>query len=94
MVYMSFDKKTSGRTVKNENISKKGLVEELHKPIIRKFKKRKVHSTFIENIWDVNLADIQLISRFNKGFTFFICVIGIFSKYGWTHGRIGCSFKR
>ena len=57
MVYKYFDKKTSGRTVKNENISNKELTEELHKPIIRKFNKRKVHSHFIDNIWGADLAD-------------------------------------
>ena len=41
-------KKTSGETVKNEIVSNKELAEELHKPIIRKFEKRKVHSPFIE----------------------------------------------
>ena len=40
MVYKIFDKKTTGRTVKNENISNKELAEELPKPIIKKFKKR------------------------------------------------------
>ena len=40
------------------------LAEELHKSIIRKFKKRKVYSTFKDNIWDGDLADIQLISKF------------------------------
>ena len=44
MVYKFFDKKTSGRTVKYETISIKELVEELHKPIIRRFEKIKVHS--------------------------------------------------
>ena len=39
VVYKFFDKKASGGTVKNENISNKELAEELHKPIIRKFKK-------------------------------------------------------
>ena len=43
MVYKLFDKITSGRTAKNENISNKELAEELNKPIIRNFKKRKVH---------------------------------------------------
>ena len=43
-------KKTSGSVIKNENISDKELPEELHKPIIGKFKKRKVYSPFIENI--------------------------------------------
>ena len=31
----------------------------------------------------VDLADMQLISRFNKGFRFLLCVINIFSKYAW-----------
>ena len=42
MVYKFFDKKTSGSGIKNENISNKELAEDLHKPIIRKFKKRNV----------------------------------------------------
>ena len=77
-----FDKKTSSGTVKNENNSNKKLAEELHKPIIRKFKERKVHSPFIDNIWGADLADTQLISKFNKGFRFLLCVIDIF-KYAW-----------
>ena len=47
------------------------LAEELHKPIIRKFKKRAVYSRFKDNIWGADLADMQLISKFNKGFRFF-----------------------
>ena len=43
IVYKFFGKKTSGVTVKNENISNKELAEELQKPIIGKFKKRKVY---------------------------------------------------
>ena len=66
------DKSISGGTFKNEIISNKELAEELHKPIMWKFKKRKVHSSFIDNIWGADLADIQLISKFNKGFRFFI----------------------
>ena len=57
--------------------------EELHKPIIRKFKKRKMYSAFKDNIWGSDLADMQLISKFNKGFRFLLCVIDIFSKYAW-----------
>ena len=60
MVYRFFDKKTSDSNIKNENIPNKELAEELHKPIIRKFNKRKVHSLFIENIWGADLADMQL----------------------------------
>ena len=50
----------------------------IHKPIIRKFEKRKVQSPFIDNIWD---ADMQLISKFNIGIRFLLCVIDIFSTY-------------
>ena len=71
MFYKFFDKKTSGSGLKNENISSKEL--ELHKPIIRKFNKRKVHSPFIDNIWGANVADVQLISKFNKWFGFLLC---------------------
>ena len=56
---------------------------ELHKPIIRKFQKRKVHSSFIDNIWGPDLVDMQLISKFNKGIHFSLCVIDIFIKYTW-----------
>ena len=54
------------------------LAKELHKPIIRKFKKRKAYSGFKDNIWGADLADMQLISKFNKGFRFLLCVIDIF----------------
>ena len=50
------DKSASGSGIKNENISNQKLVEELHKPIIKKFKKRKVHSTFVYDVWGVDLA--------------------------------------
>ena len=83
MVLKMFDKKTSGCGIKIKNISNKKLAEELHKPIIRKFNKRKAHSTFIDNIWGLDLADMQLISEFNKGFRFVLRVIGIYSKYTW-----------
>ena len=50
------------------------LAEELHK-LIRKFNKRKVYSAFKDNIWAADLADMQLISKFNKGFRFLLCII-------------------
>ena len=61
MVCKIFDIKTSGSGIKNENISNKEVAEELHKPIIIKFKKWKVHSSFLENIWGVGLADMQQV---------------------------------
>ena len=83
MVYKFLDKNTSGSGIKNKIISNKELPEELHKPIIRKFKKRKVHSSFIDNIWGADLADMQIISKFSKGFRILLCVIDIYSKYAW-----------
>ena len=67
--------------LKNENMSDQQLAKELHKLIIRKFKKRKVHLPFIHNIWSADLAGMQLISKFNEGVHFLLCVIDIFSKY-------------
>ena len=43
------------------------LAEELHKPVIKKFNKRKVYSQFRDNIWGVDLADMQSLSNKNKG---------------------------
>ena len=86
MVYKFFDKKTSGSSIKNEKTTDAQLAEGLHKPIIRKFKKRKVYSSFKDNIWGADLADMQSISKFNKVFRILLCVIDIF--------RLGCSFKR
>ena len=86
MVYKFFDKKIAGSGVNTHAykfaLNNEKLPEELHKPIIRKFKKRKVYSGF-DNIWGADLADIQLISKFNKGIRFLLCVIDIFSKYAW-----------
>ena len=42
-----------------------------------------MYSSFRDNIWGVDLADMQLLSKFNKGYRFLLCVIDIFSKYAW-----------
>ena len=77
------DKSASSIGIKNGNISDQQLAEELHKPVIRKFNKRKVHSLFIDNIQGAELADMQLISKFNKGFRLLLRVTDIYSKYAW-----------
>ena len=59
------------------------LVEELHKPIIRKFEILKVYSPFKGNILGANSVDMQLISKFNKRFLFLLCVVDIYNKYAW-----------
>ena len=69
MVYKFFDKKNAVSGIKSTPQNEQ-LAEELHKPIIRKFEKRKVYSTFKDNIWGDDLADMILISKSNKGFRF------------------------
>ena len=91
MIYKFFEKKTKGSGVTmlaNKSATKstpqnEQLAEELHKPIIRKFKKRKVCSAFKDNILAADLANMQLISKFNKGFRFLLCVINIYRQYAW-----------
>ena len=70
-VYKFFVKKATSGAIKNEIISNKELAEELHKPIIRKFKKRKVQWPFIDNIWGADLTNMQLTSKFKKGLDFY-----------------------
>ena len=85
MVYKFFDKKSKGSGIKHVNTKlipqNQQLAEELYKPIIKKFEKRKVHAPFKDNIWGADLADMQLLSKYNKGIRFLSCVIDIFSKY-------------
>ena len=59
------------------------LAEELHKPIKRKFKKRRVFVNGIDKIWAADLVDMKALSDYNDGVTFLLLVIDIFSKYGW-----------
>ena len=81
MVYKYFDKKSACNGVNTNANNKYLLAEELHIPIIRKFKKRTVYSGFKDNIWGADLADMQLMSKFNKGFRALLCVIDILNKY-------------
>ena len=81
MVYKFFDKKSIGSGIKKDSSSI--LANDLHKPIIKKFDKRKVYSQFKDNIWGVDLADMQSLSRKNKGIKYLLCVIDLYSKYAF-----------
>ena len=59
------------------------LAEELHKPIRRKFEKRRVLVNGIDRIWAADLVDMQAFSKFNRGIKYLLAVIDVFSKYGW-----------
>ena len=59
------------------------LADELHKSIIKKFEKRIVYSQVKDNIWGVDLVDMQSLSRKNKGIKYLLCAIDLFSKYAF-----------
>ena len=59
------------------------LANELHKPIIRKFNTKKVYSSFRDNIWGVDLGDMQSLSKYNKRNKYLLCAFDLFSKYAW-----------
>ena len=77
MVYNFFDKKCGSAIVNEPNYQ---LANELHKPIIRTFKKRKVYASFRDGIWVVDLADMQSLSKYckeNKYLLFMLCLVNM-----------------
>ena len=81
MVYKFFDKTSSGSGVDAEPNYQ--LANELYRQKIRKFKKRKVYSLFRDNICGVDVADMQSLSKYNKGIKYLLCTIDFFRKYAW-----------
>ena len=75
-----------GSGVDNEQLAK-----ELHKLIIKNFKRRKVYSSFKDDIWGVDLADMTLISKFNKVIKYLLCAVDLFSSFA---GFIGLKNKK
>ena len=84
MVYKFFDSKVASPDKKSAGKSSSSiLADELHKPIIKKFEKRKVYSQFKDNIWVVDLADMQSLSRKKKGIKYLLFIIDLYSKYAF-----------
>ena len=83
MIYKFFDKKSTGSGINTIKSSSSILADELHKPIIKKIEKRKVYSQFKDNIWGVDLADMQSLSRKSKGIKYLLCVIDLYSEYAF-----------
>ena len=84
MVYKFFDKKSAGSgvaTLANESMSYYQLANEVHRQIIRKFKRRKVYSSFKDNIWGVDSADVHSLSKWNKRIKCLLFAVDLFSKY-------------
>ena len=77
MVWKFFNER-SKKVLSGSGIKIEQLADELHKPIIKEFKRRKVYSSFKDNIWGVDLADMSLISKFNKGIKYLFCIIDLF----------------
>jgi len=77
-------KNEGSETDRSKNVSwSTPLAEELHKPVIKNFPKRKVYVNGIDKIWAADLVDMQAFSRFNRGVKYLLTVIDVFSKYGW-----------
>ena len=85
MVYKFFHKKSMGSGIKRDTTKSSSLIlaDELHKSVIKKFNKRKVYSQFKDNIWGVDLADMQSLSKKNKGIKYLLCAIDLYSKYAF-----------
>ena len=85
MVYKFFDKKSTESGTANSTAEPSSLIlaDELHKPVIKKINKRKVYSQFKDNMWGVDLADMQSLSKKNKGIKYLLCAIDLFSKYAF-----------
>ena len=63
---------------------KEQLADELHKPVKRKFRRRRGIANGVDDIWSADLVDMQWSSRGNKGFKYLLNVIDIFSKHAWS----------
>ena len=95
MIYKFFDKKSTAepsslermgsgfKKLKNKARNPSILADECHKLSIRKFNKRKVYSQFKDNIWGVDLADMQSLSRKNKSIKYLLCATDLYSKYAF-----------
>ena len=81
MVYKCFDKKSSDGAIKT--VPNYQLANESHRQIIRKFKRRKVYSSFKDNIWGVDSADMQSLSKYNGENRYLLYAIDLFNKYAW-----------
>ena len=86
MVYKFFDKKTRSGAIATSRAGvsvNEQLAEELHKPVTKKFKRRKVYARFKDNIWAADLAEMESLSSKNKNIKYLLRVIDVFTKYAW-----------
>jgi hypothetical protein len=62
---------------------KKGLVSELHKPARRNYHRRKMVMKGVDDLWQIDLVEMNKYSRFNSGYNYILTVICVFSKFAW-----------
>ena len=78
MFYKSFDQKTRPGVSVNET-----LAEELHKLVVKRFKRKKVYARFKDNIWAADLLEMRSLSSKNQNVKYLLFVIDVFTKYAW-----------
>ena len=86
MVNKFVDKKTGSGTIATSKARvsvNEQLAEELHKPVTKKLKTRKVYARFKDNIWAADLTEMESLSQMNKNVKYLLCVIDVFTKYAW-----------
>jgi len=79
------------RTMKNKGIKRKDVAEwlstqdayTLHKPIRRRFQRRKIYAKNIDYLWQADLADMSHLADYNDGMRFLLTVIDVLSKHAW-----------
>ena len=78
MVYKVFDRQTWSAVSADEQ-----LAEELHEPVTKKFRRRKVYARFKGNIWSTDLAEVESLCFKNKNVKYLLYVIDVVNKYAW-----------
>ena len=86
MFYKFLDKKTESGAIATSKVGisvTDQLAEELHKPVTKKFKRRKVYARFKDNILAADLDEMESLSSKNKNVKYLLCDIDVFTRYLW-----------
>ena len=86
MVYTFFHKKTGSRAIAKTKVGvslNEELAEDLHMPVIKKFKRWKVFVRFKDNVWAADLAEMGSLSSNSRNVKYLLQVIYLFIKHAW-----------
>ena len=64
-------------------MSKKQFAAEVHHRVVKKFPRRQVLVSGIDNIWGMDLADMNAFIKYNDNYRYILCIIDVFSKFAW-----------